>query len=112
MEVPRQCASVQPINCSMIDDKERDGEEKRARKRGSSNLVSSSPKKQAIVARSSMESEYHAFALIALETNWVQQLLLELHISSSMKPVLWCDNLSVGSSFCGALDVRYVPSLD
>lgn len=62
-----------------------------------SNLVSSSPKKQAIVARSSMESEYHAFALIALETNWVQQLLLELHISSSMKPVLWCDNLSVGA---------------
>ncbi|KAL0541022.1 hypothetical protein IC582_021052 [Cucumis melo] len=53
------------------------------------NLVSWSSKKQTIVVRSSTKSEYRAFPLAASEIIWLKQLLEELHISQSQKPVLW-----------------------
>lgn len=91
-------------------------------------LVSWSSKKQAVVARSSTESEYRA------EIIWLQQLLSEIGISSLTPPILWCDNLSAGALAVnpvfhartkhieidihfvrdrvlqGLLDIRYVPS--
>ncbi|TYJ96769.1 putative mitochondrial protein [Cucumis melo var. makuwa] len=98
------------------------------------NLVSWSSKKPTVVARSSTESEYRALDLAASEIVWLKQLLEELHISQSRKPVLWCDNISVGALATnpvfhartkhieidvhfirdqvlrGVLEVRYVPS--
>ncbi|KAA0060623.1 putative mitochondrial protein [Cucumis melo var. makuwa] len=79
------------------------------------NLVSWSSKKQTIVARSSIESEYRALAHAAFEIIWLKQLLCELHVPTaseiiwlkqllceihvpnSAKLILWCDNLSVGA---------------
>nr|GEW89587.1 hypothetical protein [Tanacetum cinerariifolium] len=42
------------------------------------------------------EAEYKALADIAAELTWLQALLNELVIRSSLTPILWCDNL--GSS--------------
>lgn len=61
------------------------------------NIVSWSSKKQTIVARSSMESEYRALAHATTEIIWLQHLLTKLGSKSSVKPVLWCDNLSAGA---------------
>ncbi|KAH9697122.1 retrovirus-related pol polyprotein from transposon RE2 [Citrus sinensis] len=60
------------------------------------NLVSWSSKKQAIVAKSSSESEYRALSAASSEISWLQSLFSELNITKLPTPILWCDNLSAG----------------
>ncbi|KAH9686972.1 retrovirus-related pol polyprotein from transposon RE1 [Citrus sinensis] len=60
------------------------------------NLVSWSSKKQAIVAKSSTESEYRALSADSSEISWLQSLFSELNITKLPTPVLWCDNQSAG----------------
>ncbi|KAH9664249.1 Integrase catalytic domain-containing protein [Citrus sinensis] len=60
------------------------------------NLVSWSSKKQAIVAKSSTESEYRALSAASSELTWLQSLFSELKIIKLPTPVLWCDNHSAG----------------
>ncbi|KAH9782291.1 retrovirus-related pol polyprotein from transposon RE1 [Citrus sinensis] len=60
------------------------------------NLVSWSSKKQAIVAKSSTESEYRALSAASSELTWLQSLFSELKIIKLPTPVLWCDNQSAG----------------
>ncbi|KAH9801545.1 retrovirus-related pol polyprotein from transposon RE1 [Citrus sinensis] len=60
------------------------------------NLVSWSSKKQAIVAKSSTESEYRALSVASSEISWLQSLFSELNITKLPTPVLWCDNQSAG----------------
>ncbi|KAM2409828.1 hypothetical protein ACFX1X_028687 [Malus domestica] len=59
-----------------------------------SNPISWSSKKQHTVSRSSTEAEYRAMATTTAEIVWIQQLLLDLHISCQSVPLLHCDNLS------------------
>ncbi|XP_068323258.1 uncharacterized mitochondrial protein AtMg00810-like [Pyrus communis] len=59
-----------------------------------SNPISWSSKKQHTVSRSSTEVEYRAMATTTAEIIWIQQLLKDLHISSSVPPLLHCDNIS------------------
>ncbi|GKG37164.1 hypothetical protein Tco_0447337, partial [Tanacetum coccineum] len=40
-----------------------------------------------------LEAEYKAFADTIAELTWLQALLHELGIRSSLTPILWCDNL-------------------
>lgn len=59
------------------------------------NLISSTPKKQQVVSRSSTEAEYRALALTVAELAWIQALLRELHISLPAEPpIVFCDNMS------------------
>ncbi|GKA94350.1 gag/pol polyprotein [Tanacetum coccineum] len=46
-----------------------------------------------MVLRSSTEAEYKALADTVAELTWLQALLNELRIHSSLTPILWCDNL-------------------
>ena len=62
-----------------------------------SNLVSWCSKKQAVVSRSSTESEYRALALAASEVLWIKSLLTELGVSLISTPVIWCDNQSAAA---------------
>ncbi|KAH9744520.1 retrovirus-related pol polyprotein from transposon RE1 [Citrus sinensis] len=62
-----------------------------------SNLVSWCSKKQAVVSRSSTESEYRALALAASEVLWMKSLLTELGVSLISTPVIWCDNQSAAA---------------
>ena len=57
------------------------------------NLISWSAKKQNMVFRSSKKVEYRSMALAADELYWLWMLLLELHVSPSSPPILWCDNI-------------------
>lgn len=57
-------------------------------------LVSWSSKKQAMVSRSSVESEYRALASLAGEVSWLSSLLSEIKFPIPRAPLLWCDNLS------------------
>ncbi|XP_060672767.1 uncharacterized mitochondrial protein AtMg00810-like [Ziziphus jujuba] len=61
------------------------------------NLVSWSSRKQHVVARSSMESEYRALAHGIDELAWIQSLLNELCVPVSHPPILLCDNMSARS---------------
>ena len=45
------------------------------------NAISWSSKKQHTVARSSTEAEYRDVATVVVETNWLMNLLKELHIA-------------------------------
>ena len=56
------------------------------------NLVSWKSKKQAVVSRSSAESEYRAMAHTTSELVWISYLLHQLGIESSGVMQLWCDN--------------------
>lgn len=51
-------------------------------------LVSSSSKKQKVVARSSIEVEYRAVALASYETLWLQSLLKELRVVEPHVPIV------------------------
>ena len=56
------------------------------------NLVSWKSKKQNVVSRSSAESEYRAMAQSICEIMWINQLLTEVGLKTSMPAKLWCDN--------------------
>ncbi|GKV51222.1 hypothetical protein SLEP1_g57891 [Rubroshorea leprosula] len=58
-----------------------------------SNLVSWRAVKQRAVARSSTEAEYRALATTTSEVAWIQHLLFELGVSSSIPPAIFCDNI-------------------
>jgi hypothetical protein len=57
------------------------------------NLISWSSRKQATVSHSSTESEYNVVVDATAEVIWLQVLLMELGISQSRAPTLWCDNI-------------------
>ncbi|KAF3630140.1 hypothetical protein FXO38_27328 [Capsicum annuum] len=61
------------------------------------NPVSWSSRKQRTITRSSTEVEYHAVASALAETNWVTNLLKELHVSLPQRPTIYCDN--VGATY-------------
>ncbi|GJR29617.1 integrase [Tanacetum coccineum] len=56
--------------------------------------VNKTARKQRTVSRSSIEAEYKALSDTIAELTWLQALLNELGIRSSLTPILWCDNLS------------------
>uniref|UniRef100_A0A803Q5W1 Uncharacterized protein n=1 Tax=Cannabis sativa TaxID=3483 RepID=A0A803Q5W1_CANSA len=58
------------------------------------NPISSSAKKQHVVARSSTESEFRALENAAAELMWIQSLLQELHVPVLHSTVIWVDNQS------------------
>ncbi|GKD06194.1 putative RNA-directed DNA polymerase [Tanacetum coccineum] len=58
-----------------------------------SNLISWTTRKQRTISRSSAESEYKAIVDTVAELTWLQPLLNELGIHSSLTPILWCDIL-------------------
>ncbi|KAL3510489.1 hypothetical protein ACH5RR_029890 [Cinchona calisaya] len=58
-----------------------------------SNPISWSSKKQRTVACSSIEAKYRAVASALAETNWVQNLLRELHVPITITPTIYCDNI-------------------
>nr|GEZ00965.1 hypothetical protein [Tanacetum cinerariifolium] len=70
-----------------------------------SNLISWTAHKQRTVLRSSTKADYKALADIVAELTWLQALLHEFGICSSLTPILWCDNhgatyLSANPIFC------------
>ncbi|XP_050141082.1 uncharacterized mitochondrial protein AtMg00810-like [Malus sylvestris] len=60
----------------------------------SSNPISWSSKKQHTVSRSSTEAEYRAMASTTAKVVWINQLLHDLHVTTTYSPVLHCDNIS------------------
>ncbi|CAN6701669.1 unnamed protein product [Malus baccata var. baccata] len=50
--------------------------------------------RRSTTGRSSTEAEYRAMATTTAEVVWLQQLLKDFHISSSLSPILHCDNIS------------------
>ena len=58
------------------------------------NLISWSSKRQATVSRSSAEAEYRGDANVVAETDWIRNLLLELHCPLSKATIVNCDNIS------------------
>ena len=61
------------------------------------NLISWSARKQAIVSRSSTESDYKAMVNAIAEVIWLRSVLKEVGISEDTKSFLWCNNL--GTTF-------------
>ncbi|KAF3668615.1 putative LRR receptor-like serine/threonine-protein kinase-like [Capsicum annuum] len=61
------------------------------------NPISWSSKKQRTVARSSTEAKYRAVASALAEVNWIQKLLVELHVQLPDPPIIYCDN--VGATY-------------
>lgn len=60
-------------------------------------LVSWSSKKQAVVSRSSTESEYRALAHVSSEIAWIQSLLSEFGFPLPQTPITWCDNMGASA---------------
>jgi hypothetical protein len=56
------------------------------------NLVSWKSKKQNVVLRSSVESEYKAMTQFVCEIIWIYNLLTEVGLKASVPAKLWCDN--------------------
>nr|KYP39294.1 Copia protein [Cajanus cajan] len=52
-------------------------------------------KKQRVVSRSSTEAEFKSLASLVAEIQFIQNLLLELHIRSKQSPLIWCNNQGV-----------------
>ncbi|XP_020219796.1 uncharacterized protein LOC109802814 [Cajanus cajan] len=57
-----------------------------------SNIVSWMAKKQRVVSRSSTEAEFRSLASLVAEIQYIENLLLELHIRNKQSPLIWCDN--------------------
>ena len=60
-------------------------------------LIAWSSKKQAVVSRSSTESEYRALAQVASEITWVESLLREFKFPLLQRSITWCDNISASA---------------
>ena len=58
------------------------------------NLVSWKSKKESVVSRSSVESEYRATTQFMCEIMWLRQLLMEVGIETPIPTKLWYDNLA------------------
>ncbi|KAI3747236.1 hypothetical protein L6452_09688 [Arctium lappa] len=58
------------------------------------NLISWSAKRQPTLSRSSDEAEYRGVANVVVETCWLRNLLLELHIPLRRSTLVFCDNVS------------------
>ena len=56
------------------------------------NLVSWKSKKQSVISRSSVESEYRAMTLSVCEIMWLYQFLMEVGIETPVSAKLWYDN--------------------
>nr|KYP59916.1 hypothetical protein KK1_015360 [Cajanus cajan] len=56
------------------------------------NIVSWMAKKQRVVSRSSTKEKFRSLASLVTEIQYIQNLLSELHISSTQPPLIWCDN--------------------
>ncbi|KAM1482299.1 hypothetical protein ACFXTO_034627 [Malus domestica] len=56
------------------------------------NLVTWKSKKQAVIARSSAEAEYHAMTSTTCELIWLKSLLADLGFLSTQPMYLYCDN--------------------
>lgn len=52
-------------------------------------------KKQHVVARSSVESEYRSLAHTAAKICWLQSLFKEVQFFSKVVPIIWCDIVTV-----------------
>lgn len=59
------------------------------------NIISWSSKRQAMLTRSSAETEYRGAANMVVETCWLCNLLLKLHSPLDRVTVVYCDNVSV-----------------
>ena len=55
-------------------------------------MVSWKSKKQGVVSRSSVESEYRAMTQSVCEITWLHQLLKEVSIMIVVPAKFWCDN--------------------
>ena len=55
-------------------------------------LVLWKSKKQSVVSRSSVESEYRVMTRSVCEIMWLHQLLMEVGIKTPVLAKLWCDN--------------------
>ncbi|GJR52698.1 retrovirus-related pol polyprotein from transposon TNT 1-94 [Tanacetum coccineum] len=69
-----------------------------------SNLISWTARKQRTVSRSSTEAECKALADTVAELTWLQALLNELGIRSSLTPILYTNGLSFFSALTGRTD--------
>ena len=58
------------------------------------NIVFWCSKKQQMVSRSNIESEYRSLANAASKLIWIRSLLIELKIKQNTSSTVWCDNLS------------------
>lgn len=58
------------------------------------NLVVWNAKKQAVVSRSSAESEYRLLANLATDVVWLESVCTELGFELKSPHKLWCDNTS------------------
>ena len=56
------------------------------------NLVSWRSKKQSIISRSTVETEYQAVSLSVSEMLWVKNLLSELNMLLNVPLRVWCNN--------------------
>ena len=58
-------------------------------------MISWKSKKKSVIARSSVEAEYRAMALVTCELIWLEQLLRELKFEEDTQMMLICDNQAV-----------------
>ena len=63
------------------------------------NLISNKSKKHNVVARSSVEAEHRAMALVTCELIWLKHLLQELRFEKDEQIKLICDKLSNLTSY-------------